>query len=310
MLKFLSIYIKRVISEKLRHLSRLYPVVLVTGPSELFERGQEQPRFSDYCNNSLTTGQNFELTKPVKELIFRGGFPDMAIPDKSPLEGDVAVRMRNYIDTYLTKDLRQLQLVKDIGAFEKFLRRFALYSSLIKGPSDIASDIGLPRSTIHNWYSLLRASYLSTEIPAFAKPLGKRERKNSKFYILDSGLMANLMGYQNSDQTFQSPVLGQLFETYAFQNFRSWVSLSIQSPMFYHWRYDEEFEVDLIFENTPSDLIAVEFKMTSKPQKSDLKGIREFQKHYPACKRAIIVSCFEKLVYIDDNVLNIPITML
>ena len=266
--------------------------------------------FQDFIDDKIPLGQKSPLAVPVQELLFRGGFPDICLAELSPGWADVSARLSDYVKTYLHRDLRDLSLVHDLLSFEKFLRRFALSSASVRGPSDWAGDIGKPRSTIVSWLGLLVASYLAFEIPAYSARLGRRERKGSKFHLIDSGLMSHLLAYQSPDQVIRSPMLGAIYETYGLGAFRAWSQRSGIGPYFYHWRMDEKEEVDLIFELADGELIAVEFKLTSKPNADDLSGIRAFRKIYPKCRRGIVVSCFENIAYLEKDILNIPLSAL
>ncbi len=278
--------------------------------SEIYGSDAFRFSFQQFIEGKVPVGQKVPMGAPIQEILFRGGFPDIGIASLSPTWDDVAVRLSSYVRTYLHRDLRDLSLVQDLSSFEKFLRRFALSSATSKGPSDWASEVGKPRSTIQSWMGLLLASYIAFEMPAFSMRLGRREKKASKFHLVDSGLMSHLLAYQSPDQLFRSPLLGQIFETYGLSSFRAWTQRSSMPPALYHWRLDEKEEVDLVFELADGEVVAVEFKLTSKPNADDLNGIRAFQKAYPKCQRAILVSCFETVSYLDKNILNIPVSAL
>jgi len=256
------------------------------GLYELEERKLGKTNENPYQEKN--TKSPIALESTIQSLMFRGGFPQMAIQKDSPEEADVVARLDSYIQTYLQKDLRELQLVKDLTVFEKYLRRFAMASGSIRSVSDIATDTGIPRATIQSWTSLLQASYLAKEVPAFAKRLGRREKKTS-------------------EQLLKSPIVGQIFETYAFHAFRSWLARDGVRPQFYHWRLDEQKEVDLVFEHQGGELVAVEFKLTARPQQADLVGIKAFQKNYPACKKAFLVTCFDQKMDMGNGIEHLPI---
>lgn len=278
--------------------------------SEIYGNNGAEFSFQNFVSSDIPLGTKIQIGAPIQEVLFRGGFPDIGIPELSPNWSDVCIRFGNYVKTYLHRDLRDLKLVQDLLSFEKFLRRVALASSSHQGPSDWANDIGKPRSTVVSWLGLLNASYLTFEIPAFSAKLGQRERKASKYHLVDSGLMSHLLAYQTPDQILKSPMVGAIFETYGLVAFRAWAQRSGVTPVFYHWRYDEKEEVDLLFELADGEVVAVEFKLTAKPNADDISGIKAFQKRYPKCRRGIVVSCFETICYLDPGILNIPISAL
>ena len=278
--------------------------------SEIYGNNAAEFSFQTFVSSEIPLGSKFQIGAPIQEVLFRGGFPDIGIAELSPKWSDVSTRFGNYVKTYLHRDLRDLKLVQDLLSFEKFLRRVALASASHQGPSDWANDIGKPRSTVVSWLGLLNASYLTFEIPAFSAKLGQRERKASKYHLVDSGLMSHLLAYQTPDQILKSPMVGAIFETYGLVAFRAWAQRSNVTPVFYHWRYDEKEEVDLLFELSDGEVIAVEFKLTAKPNADDIEGIKSFQRRYPKCRRGVVVSCFETICYLDTGILNIPISAL
>ena len=284
--------------------------VLPMTHSEIYENDGVEFTFQDFLDDKIPLGRKIPIGKPIQEILYRGGFPDMAIAELSPKWTDVSTRLENYLKTYLHRDLRDLSLVQDLLSFEKFLRRFALSSSTYRGPSDWAQDLGKPRSTVVSWLGLLTATYIAFEIPAYATSLGRRERKSAKYHLIDSGLMCHLMAYQSPDQVLRSPMVGAIYETYGLTAFRSWTQRSHLSLFFYHWRYDEKEEVDLVFELADGELVAVEFKLTAKPNADDLQGLKAFQRRYPKCRRGIIISCFETISYLESGILNVPISAL
>jgi predicted AAA+ superfamily ATPase len=245
--------------------------------SEIYGNGEAQFTFQSFVGNEIPIGKKIQMGAPIQEVLFRGGFPDIGISELSPKWSDVATRFGNYVKTYLHRDLRDLKLVQDLLSFEKFLRRVALASATHQGPSAWANDIGKPRSTIVSWLGLLNASYLTFEIPAFSAKLGQRERKAPKYHLVDSGLMSHLLAYQTPDQILKSPMLRAVFETYGLVAFRAWAQRSNITPVFYHWRYDEREEVDLLFELSDGEIVAVEFKLTAKPNADDLAGTKRFR---------------------------------
>lgn len=252
-------------------------------------------------------GESFELAHPPHEMLLRGFYPAMALTQHSPTVGDACTRLRDYIKTYLTKDLRDLSLIKDLAAFEKFLRQIALMSAQVLNISAIGNAIGLKQSTASEWLSLLEASYLYWRLPGFHQKLGRRESKRSKGVMVDSGLVASLMGYQNVDQISASPLLGRIFETAALNTIRHGIG---RGRNLYHWRSDEKNEVDLVLERSRDEPIPIEIKLTSRPAHADLSGIEAFKKVYPASKIGIVVSMYEKCCWLKQDLLHVPFAML
>jgi predicted AAA+ superfamily ATPase len=98
---------------------------------------------------------------------------------------------------YIERDLRQLINVRDLAAFQRFLRMCAARTGQMLNLSALAADCGITHNTAKSWISILEASYLVVLLPPWHRNLGKRLVKTPKLYFLDTGLAAWLAGVRN-----------------------------------------------------------------------------------------------------------------
>lgn len=275
-------------------------------PSEIAQRTDRVTDIDELLKNP-PLGVRAALPYPPNEFMLRGGFPAMALHEISASEEIASQRLRDYVLTFVTKDVREISAIKDLAGFEKFLRTLAIYSAKMLNLSEISRSIGLRQSTLSEWHSILEASYLLWKIPGYSKRLGKRESKIPKAVLIDCGLQANLMGYEHSRQIDASPLKGAIFETAVLNAIRS--TIGREKNIFY-WRYDENCEVDCVVENTFDMPIPIEIKHTSNPQSEDVEGIRAFKKAYPQAQYGILITLLEECYWIDNKILHLPFAML
>ena len=274
-------------------------------PAEFFKNRDHQQTLHDWLQNP-PVGQRFAFARSPCECLLRGGFPAMALPELSPSPNDAAQRLGDYIQTYLTRDLRDLAAIEDLGRFERFLRQVSLHSSRLLNLSEIASAAGIPQSTADQWLGLLEASHLWWTARGYALQHSRRERKGAKGFLIDSGLHANLLGYNSTSQLLASPLLGAIFETAAANAIRKIARRDGRPLPTHHWRYADSEEVDLIIELAHEELCLVEFKWTSNPTPSDTAGIRAYQKRYKRAHKAVVVSTAEECFWLTSDVLHLP----
>jgi predicted AAA+ superfamily ATPase len=113
----------------------------------------------------------------------------------------------------------------------------------------------------------------------YYKNLGKRLVKSPKLYMMDTGLAAFLMGFQNWQAVTRHPVMGALWETYVItQVVKHYHSRGKIVPLWF-WRTIQGAEVDLLIEQG-GQFIAIETKYSENPDKSCLKGINALKKFY------------------------------
>ncbi len=139
--------------------------------------------------------------------LISGGYPpiyDRKIPP--------AIWHRDYVATYIERDVRQLLNVRDLTSFQRFVRMCASRVGQLLNLSALAADCGITHNTARAWLSILEASYLVFTVAPWHANIGKRLVKTPKLYFYDTGLAAWLAGYTSADQLRHSPMRGALFE--------------------------------------------------------------------------------------------------
>ena len=67
---------------------------------------------------------------------------------------------RDYMLTYLERDVRQMIQIKDLSLFQQFLRLCAGYIGQLLNHDALSNAIGVSASTIKQWLSILEASFI------------------------------------------------------------------------------------------------------------------------------------------------------
>lgn len=141
------------------------------------------------------------------DLIRRGFYPRLHEENL-----DVRRFFNGYLQTYVERDVRALIQLRDLSLFQKFLILLAGRVGQIVNLTSLGNDIGASGSTIRNWLSVLKASYVVFELPPFFENIQKRVIKSSKIYFTDVGLAAFLLGIHTPEQAFRDPLRGNLYE--------------------------------------------------------------------------------------------------
>ena len=118
---------------------------------------------------------SYKDIKDPNELLYQGFYPRIHHRDLHPTKA-----YSDYVATYLERDLRQLELVKNIDLFQKFLRLIAGRVGNILNLQSLSNDVGVAQSTARQWVTLLEASYILYRLPPFYENLGKRLIKSPK----------------------------------------------------------------------------------------------------------------------------------
>ncbi len=212
------------------------------------------------------------LSPSLEEIIWTGLFPD---PACTP--GKREIWLRSYIQTYIERDVRQLEAVKNFRAFELFVNLSAAFHSQEFHPARLARECGVSQPTIKSWCHLLETSYIAVTLPPFYKNFGKRLIKTPKFYFLDPALVCYLTRQPSREAALSGSMGGSLFEGLMVAEAVKYFFNSGKKPPVYFWRSAGGLEVDLIIEST-GKLWPVEIKLTATPTAKHADPLNQFKK--------------------------------
>lgn len=174
-------------------------------------------------------------------LILNGGYP--AVWGRGVPTQDVA---KNYYNTYVERDVRQLIKVKDINKFQTFIRLCAGRIGSEFNASSLANAVGVSSVTINEWLSVLETAYIVFRLPPFHKNIGKRLVKTPKLYFYDTSLACFLLNIDNESHLATHPLRGELFENLVILEFLKARFNAGKSANCYFYRDQAQQEVDLL----------------------------------------------------------------
>ena len=204
----------------------------------------------------LELGEHFDLARAVS----RGTIPSIYFSD------DPDADLRAYTGTYLQEEIVAEGATRNIPAFSRFLNVAGLANATIVNFTNVANDAQTPRSTVYEYFGILRDTLVLFEVPAWRRSLKRKPLASSKYYFFDAGVAAALQGRRPQPGT---PEFGQAFETWLLHELRSWIDYRSGEDLRY-WRSTSGFEVDFIL----GDHTAIEVKCKANVSPGDLKGLR------------------------------------
>jgi len=220
---------------------------------------------------SLSELAHYKRKWDVFDIIVKGSFPRLHHENLKPDRF-----FNGYLQTYVERDVRSLINVKDLYLFQRFLSLLAGRIGQTLNYTSLGNDIGLSGTSVKNWISVLKASFIIIELQPFFENINKRIIKSPKIYFTDTGLVSHLLGIQASNQAARDPLRGGLYENFVIlEMLKSHYNLG-KRPQFYFYRDTHGNEVDLIIKKE-RQLIPVEIKSAATFTKSFLKGIERFR---------------------------------
>ena len=176
-------------------------------------------------------------------LLWRGLYPPLYDRDLAPGDWQAA-----YVGTFVERDLRQLLAVRDLSAFQRFVRMCAARIGQLLNLSSLATDCGITHNTAGAWLSVLEASHLVFLLRPHHRNFNKRLVKTPKLYFNDPGLAAWLLGIRDTGQMAFHPSRGALFENLVFlECLKDHLHRGLPADLHF-WRDSAGLEVDLLRE--------------------------------------------------------------
>lgn len=188
------------------------------------------------------------------ELLFHGMYP-ASFADDMPLD----YLYSNYYSTYIERDVHQLVNVKNMSAFQLFVRLCAGRAASECNFSALAAETGVSAPTLREWMCILEASYIIFRLQPYHASIGKRLVKMPKIYFHDTGILCFLLGIENAGQLATHPLRGAIFENFVVSEFvKSRLNMG-KLPNLFFYRDSRGTEIDLV-QTVADDLLFYEIK--------------------------------------------------
>ena len=191
--------------------------------------------------------------------IHRGQFPELTSNKKRNWEWFY----RDYINTYLEKDIKKIINIKNEVLFKKFLICIAARTGNEIVYDEIASEVGNDAKTIKEWISIVAQTGLIKIVHTYKNSVLKRMIKNPKLYFMDTGLVCYLVGWKTKEQAKNGAMAGSLFETFVFSEIaKSYLNAGKTIENIYYYRDKDKKEIDFVIEEN-GILYPIEIKMSA-----------------------------------------------
>jgi len=230
-------------------------------------------RFIDRCfdRDWALPGEGKEDRRQIMQRALRGGYPE---PVTRSNESRRTAWFGAYVTAILQRDIRDLADIADLSAVPRLLTLLAARSASLLNYSELSRSLGLPLTTLKRYVALLENTFLVHVIPAWTGGLGRRMVKSPKMSLLDTGLMAHVLGLEVARFDRDPTLAGPVFETLVAAEIRKQIGWSSVRPALSHFRSSTGAEVDLVLEDRAGLLIGIEVKARATVNGSDFRGLR------------------------------------
>jgi uncharacterized protein len=220
------------------------------------------------------TWQSDRLGRELAERITAGGYPAALA---RPAGRRRAAWYRDYLEALVQRDVRDLVRISSLNALPRLLALAAAQTARLLNVADLAAPFQLSRPTIRDYVTLLERVFLLEELPPWHSNRLSRLIKTPKLHLADSGLACALLGVDAAALAADRPLLGQLLETFVFQELRRQASWYDEPLSFFHYRDKDGAEVDIVMERGAQAVAGVEVKAAATVTAADFRGLRKLK---------------------------------
>lgn len=281
---------------------RMEPLTL--WPLAQCELAGREPRFLRGLFGGTIDVENAESRAQLLDRAFRGGFPEaIARADTDRRHAWFGA----YIGTVVQREIKSISAIEDESAIVRILQTLASRSGGPRNIQTLATDTGIPNTTINRYIALLRATFLVAELPAWYRNIDARLVKSPKMLITDSGLYANLLRLDPGDSH-----VGFLWETFVGVELLRLISFEpAYRYSLLHFRTRGRHEVDYVVERDDRQIAGVEVKMARSISASDFDGLRVLRSAAgDAFQIGIVLYAGERVLPFGRNLWAVPVNAL
>lgn len=196
--------------------------------------------------------------------------------------------LRDFIDTYLEKDIRLLKEIGDVDLFSRVLDLFISQDSQLLNTARISNNFDISRITLTKYLSILKETNVVSLISTFSGKISKKLIKSPKIIFFDNGFINYHSKIFDREQLLTTGKIGSVFENIIINNILRHIENSSTPPNVYFYRDYQGHEIDIVVE-TADKIIPIEITYSSKIIKDKIKNFRAFYKDFPQSEDGFIV---------------------
>jgi predicted AAA+ superfamily ATPase len=225
----------------------------------------------------------------LDEALLDGALPAIRLTADA---GDREADLRSYVETYLEEEVRQEALVRNVGAYGRFLELAAREAGRVANYSRISQDVGVSSVTIQSYYDILCDCLVAERVePVTRSASRKKLTKASRFLLFDTGVAR---AAAREGRMLPLSRKGELFEQFIGIEAIRFCRLHAPDARLRFWRDPDGPEVDWVVEH-PGGFLPIEVKLGDRPTERDARHLNVFLEEYGGRQGLVVCSSPRRL---------------
>jgi hypothetical protein len=189
------------------------------------------------------------------------------------------------------------------------LRLIGARSGSIVNVNGMAGELGIDRATVAKHVEVLESLFLIRRLGAWQRNLGSRLVKSPKAYVVDSGLLAHLVGADEHRIVEDGGVAGAMLESFVAMELVRQAELAERPLTLHHYRDQRQREVDVVLERHSGEIVGIEVKAGATPRGADFAGLRYLRDRLGArFKAGALIYTGSQTLPFGDRLAAVPVS--
>ncbi len=197
-----------------------------------------------------------QLQETLRSRMIYGTYPELI---GITLAAEKVDYLREMVNSYLLKDLLELENVRNSHKMLQLLRLVAFQIGNTLSYQELGTQLGMSKNTVERYLDLFSKVFIIHRLEGFSRNLRKEVSKSPKWYFYDNGIRNAIIANFNLPENRND--MGQLWENYILAERLKFQQYSGMAVNNYFWRTYDQQEIDLV-EERGGTLYAYEFKIS------------------------------------------------
>jgi len=220
----------------------------------------------------LQSPKDLILGDDLIETVLAGGYPEAIDRATERRRQDW---IRSYLESVLTRDLRDIADIEKLAELPKFVRLLAEHSGQLVNYSAFGAGIAVTYKTSQRYVGLLEQLFLVATLPPWYTNAIKRVIKTPKLHFLDPGVLAVSRGLGLARAKADRSIFGPLLESFVFAELMKLMAWSAFHLTPFHFRDQEGHEADIVLERDDGAIAGIEVKASATVKADDFSGLKK-----------------------------------
>jgi len=236
------------------------------------------------------------------QVVTAGGYPEALVRSS----GRRGRWLESYVDSTLDRDLRDVSDAIKVQEMPRLLRLIATQAANLLSYRAAAARLRLSPDTVKAYVGLLEQLFLVRRLAAWRPGLGAREASTPKIYLVDSGLLAALLGADETRIARDEQITGKILENFVAMEVLKHLGWSANRVRLYHYQRDRE-DVDLVLERADGQIAAIEVKARATIASRDYKWLVKLRERCgPRFAAGVVIHPREQTIPLGERLWALP----